>query len=814
MAVGPPVPPDIVPYITNLQKDGRLLLRQLIRRSDCALQDIAPVGTSIDGRPSDALFVAPDTVAADAARIAELVNNVDLLSRRAAPANVRSIRLTSAYLNMRIEDGEPPPDVETEVDSIRRYMWMLGIVAFTIFLFTVGLLAHADHGRRLLQQLTNLQKEQAALQNDLILAAKEDFSPAGAQGQARPAATGKGGKPPAPAAGQAARAAPFCEPAVQQTRDGAPPTTGPFLQPTTPKAVELCRRHDDLVVRSNLVHAELADWSCVTHHIIAPWLLFTRPGASAKQPEGSAKQPEQPEGSAKQPDSCGGPPPDLGGDDLPAWRSHDARVSASSAVMNGFVLPMLLGFLGGCAYAFRHLDSKLASWTLEPQDGKHAIVRVCLAAMLGGLVGVIWTSDENVALGGFTLSLAATAFFVGFSVEVVFKLIQNLIDTVASGIRAPPPAPAAAPPPMSEAQVRRITREARSSEDPPDDAGDKPMPGPDGTPPPATQAGLAEVKDRLIDQKQALTAIAQLGKGSPASVDAPAVIDQINNTLASIQPLLEGKPDSAALATVAKNASETLASVENAALPGILADGIATLKGASDLLGPVLAGIPGGPVGIIGGIVLGGLQLFDNEQKFQAMKAALLRQPFDPTLRSRVPDAVTALAALEASPLLSSRLANAKDPRVAMDVMTRLLQRDATGELPASSKLAFALFQPDDPLGLAEHFASATELAAAIEEYRSGMVFAEASKKLDGSVMVPETGVSPSGSISLQRLANAVLGLHADPRASAAIERTVAIAEALAKLPAGPRAAIELVQRSLATAVEIAQRNRQSSIPT
>ena len=45
---------------------------------------------------------------------------------------------------------------------------------------------------------------------------------------------------------------------------------------------------------------------------------------------------------------------------------------------------------------------------------------------------MIWTSEEPVTLGGFTLSLAAIAFFVGLSVEGVFGLIQTLIDGVVS----------------------------------------------------------------------------------------------------------------------------------------------------------------------------------------------------------------------------------------------------------------------------------------------------------------------------------------------------------------------------------------------
>jgi hypothetical protein len=170
-----------------------------------------------------------------------------------------------------------------------------------------------------------------------------------------------------------------------------------------------------------LIYIGLAEWNCRMHRVINLFGLIGRDENIS--------------------DRCG--TPSTLSSDLPkglsltTWRSTDIRVSNTTTVMAGFVLPMLLGCLGGCAYALRKLDHKLINWTLEPHDGKHALVRVGLAALLGGLVGVIWTSDAPVKLGAFSLSLAAVAFFVGFSVEVVFKVIENLIDGVSATIRGP-----------------------------------------------------------------------------------------------------------------------------------------------------------------------------------------------------------------------------------------------------------------------------------------------------------------------------------------------------------------------------------------
>jgi hypothetical protein len=124
------------------------------------------------------------------------------------------------------------------------------------------------------------------------------------------------------------------------------------------------------------------------------------------------------------------------------WERTEIRTAGAISVLTGFVLPLLLGCVGGCAYALRRLDQKLSDWTLEFHDGSHAMLRILLATMLGGLLGVLWTGNEQVQMGGFTLSLAAAAFFVGFSLEVVFTVIEAMVDGVAGKLRAQATAPA------------------------------------------------------------------------------------------------------------------------------------------------------------------------------------------------------------------------------------------------------------------------------------------------------------------------------------------------------------------------------------
>jgi hypothetical protein len=61
------------------------------------------------------------------------------------------------------------------------------------------------------------------------------------------------------------------------------------------------------------------------------------------------------------------------------------------------------------------------------EDGAHGTLRILLGIIPGGLLGVIWTKTRSIQLEGVTLSLAALAFFVGFSVEVVFQVSNGLV---------------------------------------------------------------------------------------------------------------------------------------------------------------------------------------------------------------------------------------------------------------------------------------------------------------------------------------------------------------------------------------------------
>lgn len=322
--------------------------------------------------------------------------------------------------------------------------------------------------------------------------------------------------------------------------------------------------------------------------------------------------------------------------------------------------------------------------------------------------------------------------------------------------------------------------------------------------PTTAQSSLRDLRDRLDAVRQIGRAAASLGVGSEIIAGADQAVRTAEGLLGTVEPLLSGRPDAGALAGVLQQVSTALVPLENAGLPGSLADVMATLKGTFDVAGPILAGIPGGPIGIVGGIVMAGVKLAQNQRQFDALKAALLRKPFDPILLPSLVDGVAATAALEISPQMRAVLGDV-GPAAATELM-RLVTRPTGAGQPvpladlAAQLLASGLNVDGQTLPLAGRVASAAEILRALEEYRSSLVFNAARSQLDGAVELPASPGRPAATLDLRRLVDATQSLGHDPVMASQIEKLVFLAEALAKLPTGTAGAAGLVAKALEAA--------------
>lgn len=374
-------------YVRDLQCDLRLLTQHVARRADRGF-DNSPAAAAAAGRTgalcdqdmAELLTLAPPAIAADPARLARLVTSTDALSRRVRPANVNTIRLTCAYVGTS-EYGALPKHVYDEARSVKA--WMLGIacVGILALLLAVMLLVHASNGRSIIRDL-ELQRV------DLRVADTE-------VAQARQALAAS--LPTLPPERKAA-----AETALRQGI-GCPPAG----EPPDPALAPVCGRKSNAERQMSVTYARLKTWNAISDRLsyVAPlrWLA---------------------------------PPPVLSGDlTKQDWKTTELRTAGSLFALTAFVLPMLLGFVGACAYVYRRTNDKIEDWALEARDKWHSVLRVLLGLTLGGLLGALFTAGEPMQIQGVSLSLAAIAFFVGYAVQVVFTMLDGVIRAVSGKVK-------------------------------------------------------------------------------------------------------------------------------------------------------------------------------------------------------------------------------------------------------------------------------------------------------------------------------------------------------------------------------------------
>jgi hypothetical protein len=104
-------------------------------------------------------------------------------------------------------------------------------------------------------------------------------------------------------------------------------------------------------------------------------------------------------------------------------------------ILGGFLLPVLYGALGTCAFVMRSLFREMVDRTFDARRTGEFTVRIFLG-MLSGLTlqWLVVRSDGTVA-GGMTP--AVLAFLGGYSVEMLFTAMDRLVQVVAGRMRTP-----------------------------------------------------------------------------------------------------------------------------------------------------------------------------------------------------------------------------------------------------------------------------------------------------------------------------------------------------------------------------------------
>ena len=323
----------------------------------------------------------------------------------------------------------------------------------------------------------------------------------------------------------------------------------------------------------------------------------------------------------------------------------------------------------------------------------------------------------------------------------------------------------------------------------------------------STTPATAKLRDLLIKlgaQKADIQAL-QAVSGGPAIPAIPeAILAELNKWLTTAQGLAKGQTDPATIATALQSGDALLGTVQNAGLPGALADVLALLRLAGSVAVPAIAGIPAGPIGIVFGVLSGLSSLAADQKKLDAAKAALLNAPFDPGTPPPMPTRDIVGTLVEGTPF-----ATATDDQALTIIQAALEQHD--GQPGPADEVATKLLANPLVASLMQQFATPALRAAAIEALRGQVLFKQARELLGDTleIDVPAIADAPAGKINFPTLLDWLQKQRSDPRMAAAIEKLVGIAETLAKVPSGQQAPIELLRESLNTAVDLAQTVRQ-----
>ncbi|MCS7020016.1 MAG: hypothetical protein RMJ87_13080 [Cytophagales bacterium] len=99
-------------------------------------------------------------------------------------------------------------------------------------------------------------------------------------------------------------------------------------------------------------------------------------------------------------------------------------------VVNMYLLPLLYGMMGACAYVLRELSKEVQNMTYSSDDSVNYNLRIQLGALSGLIVGWFLTPVGGTADSLFSVYILgpfALSFLAGYSIELVFSAMDRFI---------------------------------------------------------------------------------------------------------------------------------------------------------------------------------------------------------------------------------------------------------------------------------------------------------------------------------------------------------------------------------------------------
>ena len=374
--------------IERLQRDGLVLLGHLAERPGRAL--VENRAAQSEGLVDPELMIAePDTILKNPKQFSALVKSVDLLGRAAAPATVASIRLTKAYLYRKVSGAHGAEQAEAR--RIRNCMHVIQTALLLLAALALYLLLIADEGRRVVRQLEGVRADLDRTYGELWKLRRETDFELGLYVPNRSEPVIQKRTPDAPTILElcwplepSSQRAAGTKPAPHPGSDNhAAPSGERRLLPVTPQAQTLCSQLIQQEKRERQVYSRLASWNCHVSQInplnwilgfgYAPVLPTSDSsritlGEEAPIPStaGTTSSRSEPgtamvaatgaEHAASQIPSrnpCARPPADLIPNFVGDWQRTELRTNESVLGLSGYVLPLLLGAIGGGVFVVR-----------------------------------------------------------------------------------------------------------------------------------------------------------------------------------------------------------------------------------------------------------------------------------------------------------------------------------------------------------------------------------------------------------------------------------------------------------------------------
>lgn len=321
------------------------------------------------------------------------------------------------------------------------------------------------------------------------------------------------------------------------------------------------------------------------------------------------------------------------------------------------------------------------------------------------------------------------------------------------------------------------------------------------------QQRLQAAHGALSILQQTARALGNHPLGTNVFTDAKQTLDTIDRLLLGIQPLLTGKPTPESVEAALANVESALPGLENAGLPGVLADILSTLSAGRSVVTAASAALAGGPFGVVAGVIAAAVAAGAAKDKFANFKKAVLAAPYDPVLLPLQVTATIAQPVMQASTIARDHFSR-EDSKIARDVVQLALQKDGDSLRPAQELLESN--EGIDVLNRATPpFASPEEFIEMIDELRGAAVFQALRDKLDGDVTLPEIpGQEQPQGVKLRDLATAANEFMNDPMTQPDMERLLYLAEGLATMPVSNEDMRAIVEASLSQAIVLAQEAR------